>query len=128
MLVWVTSATTGSMVTAELMRRSLLAAAMALGSPSATSCFVVEELPLQIVELDEIAIDDAHEADAGADERFGDDGAEGTAAADERAAGGESLLPFFAEGGEADLAVVAVWGVRSWCMMSRQPVPGVKID
>ena len=72
--------------------------------------FVVEELPLEIVELDEVAIDDADEADAGADESAGDDGAEGAAAADERAAGGESLLPCFAEGGEADLAVVAVWG------------------
>ena len=52
--------------------------------------FVVEELPLQIVELDEVAVDDADEADAGADECAGDDRAEGAAAADERAAGGET--------------------------------------
>ena len=70
----------------ELMRRSLLAAAIALGRPSATSCFVVQHLPLQIVELEKIAIDDAHESDAGPHERFGDHRAQRAAAADEGAA------------------------------------------
>ena len=73
MLWCVTSATTGSISISELMRRSLLAAAMALGRPSATSCSSYKHLPLQVVEFDKVAIHDPHESNAGANECFRDD-------------------------------------------------------
>ena len=89
-------------------RRSLLAAAMALGRSAATSCFVEQHLPLQVVELEKIAIDDPQLADAGAGQRVGEHRPQRPAAADERPAGQQAPLPLFAERREANLPHVAV--------------------
>ena len=56
MLPGLTSATISSMAMVLLIRRSLAAAATALGSTSADVVFVVEQLPLEVVQLDEVAV------------------------------------------------------------------------
>ena len=64
-------------------------------------------MPLQVVELDKVAIDETDMAHARTDKCVGDYGAQRPAAADERAGGKQSLLAFFAQGREAHLTVVA---------------------
>ncbi len=71
--------------------------------------FVEQELPLQIVQLDEVAVDDPHEADARADEHLRDHRAERPATADQCSrAVVEPPLAFGTERGKANLAIVAV--------------------
>lgn len=66
--------------------------------------FFEQSLALEVGRLDEIAIDDAQRAQAGADELIGD-GCTGGAAADQDGAGiEEALLAGFADSGEEDLA------------------------
>jgi hypothetical protein len=71
---------------------------------------VVEYLALQVIKLDEIAIHDSHEANARANERFGNHRTERAAAADKRARSSQPLLATFAERGEAGLAIIPRWG------------------
>ena len=66
--------------------------------------FVEEQLALEIAEFDEVAIDDAEEADAGAGEELGGDGAEGAAADDQGAGAVKARLAFRADLGENFLA------------------------
>ena len=82
MLVRSMSATTGSTVTDELICRSFVAAASALGRLLGHVGLVEEHLPLEVARLDEVAVDDADEADAGADQRVGQHGAQRPAAAE----------------------------------------------
>ena len=76
MLVRSMSVTTGSTSTDELICRSLRAAASALGRLLGDVVLVEEDLPLQVARLDEVAVDDADVADAGADQGVGQHGAE----------------------------------------------------
>ncbi len=68
---------------------------------------VEQHLPLEVARLDEVAVDDADEADAGADQGVGQHGAERAAAAERDARREQLLLPGLADAGEAHLAGVA---------------------
>ena len=95
-----------------------------LGQPVGHVLLVVQHLALQVVELDEVAIDDPHEADAGANERFSHHRAQRPATAHQRPGRRQPPLPFFAQRREAGLAIVTRWcGLRS---CSIHPVPGAK--
>ena len=86
--------------TSELICRSRRAAATAFGNSSATSRFVEENLAMEVVAFEKVAIDDPHMPDAGPDELIGDDAAQGAATANERSGRQQSTLPFFAERSE----------------------------
>ena len=96
----------------ELIRRSLRAAASALGRLRGDVVFVEEHLPLEIVRLDEVAVDEAQMADAGADQRVGQHGAQRTAADEGDAAVQQPPLAFFADAAESHLPAVAFGDVR----------------
>ena len=103
----------------ELIRRNLFAAAIAFGSPSATSCSSIQHLPLEIIEFEKIAVDDPHKANAGADERFGDDRPKRAAPANERASTRQPALPLFAKRCKPRLAIVSgYWTTRSFLVSS----------
>ena len=70
--------------------------------------FVEQHLAVQVVGLEKVAVDDPHEADAGAHEQIGRHAAQGAATADEHARREQPPLPFFAERREAHLAAVAI--------------------
>jgi hypothetical protein len=63
---------------------------------------------MEIVAFQEVAIDNADEADSSPDELVGDDAAEGAAAADERSGRRQSTLTILAEWRESHLATVAI--------------------
>ena len=69
--------------------------------------FVEEGLAWEVGIVDEVAVDEAEAAEAGAGEDFGADGAEGAATEDGDAGGEESLLAGDAEAVETELAAVA---------------------
>ena len=68
---------------------------------------VEQRLPLQIAQLQKIAIDDSQPPDAGPNQQIGHMRSERSAAAQQGRAGGEPLLPFDAQRREAHLALVA---------------------
>ena len=104
MLVWSMSVTTGSISIVLLISRSFRAAASALGRLSRDVLLVEEDLPLEVVGLDEVAVDDPEVADAGAGEVVGQHGPERAAAAERDPAVQQGALAGFAQGREADLA------------------------
>ena len=84
--------------------------------------FVEENLAMEVVAFEKIAIDDAHESDAGSDELVGDHAAKSAAAADQRSGRQQSTLPLLAERSEPHLAAVAIeWrvGVAHSCSAIR---------
>ena len=68
---------------------------------------VEEDLALEIGQLDEVAIDDSQETDAGAGEELGSDGAERAAADEEQARFCEAILALGADLGKKLLAVIS---------------------
>ena len=73
---------------------------------------VVQHLPLQIVQLQEIAIDDSQLADTGPRKGVGNHTSQRAAAADERTAGSQSTLPFFAYGRISHLPGITGEGIH----------------
>ena len=96
----------------ELKRAMPRRAASALGRASRASCFVVEDLALEVGGLDEVAVDEGEGADAGAGEQRSGGGSGGPAADDGDVAVGEAALAGIADGAEEDLAGIAVGFVR----------------
>ena len=82
MLVRSMSVTTGSIVTEEFTAAEFVGGGYRLRKIPGDIGFVEEYLPLEIAEFDEIAVDDADKAHAGADEIVRQHGPEGSAAAD----------------------------------------------
>ncbi len=78
-----------------------------LGALGGDVVFVEEDLALEVVEFDKVAVADAEEAEAGADEGVGEDGAEGAAAEEDGAGVAEAVLAVGADAFEEDLAGVA---------------------
>ena len=113
MLVRSMSVTTGSTSTCELISAELARGGLGLGQVVGDVVLVEEDLPLEVVRLDEVAVDEPDVADAGADQGVGQHGAERPAAAERDAAGQQPALARLAEAGEADLAAVAVQGVEA---------------
>src|SRR5262249_29621876 len=70
--------------------------------------FVEEYLALKIMRLDEIAVDDADHADAGARKVIGEYGSERSAATECHAAGQKRALPLFSELRKPDLRAVSI--------------------
>ena len=94
-----------------------------LRQPRGDVVFVEERLPLQVVEFDKIAVDEAQRADAGADEHVGD-GRPERADADERdARRTEPRLPRQAERCETDLPGIARRGVARRGSAARGSIP-----
>ena len=104
------SVTTGSIVTVELIAPQLARGGLGLGQVVGDVVLVEQHLPLEVVRLDEVAVDDADEADAGADQVVGQHGAERTAAAQRDAAVEQLLLARFADAGETHLPAVSFEG------------------
>lgn len=92
--------------------RDLTGCGYGLGEGLAGVMFVEQKLALQIAGLDVIAVDDAQESHAGAGEKRCQDRARGAASDDGYAGRGEFVLTFGADGGEEDLAGIAV--VEAW--------------
>src|SRR6187401_1740480 len=86
--------------------------------------FIVEHLPLQIVELEKIAVDDSYEAHPCAYECFSHDGSQRATSAHQRASFPQLLLAFVAQGRVASLAIVSGCGTLAHCCF--HPVPGAK--
>jgi hypothetical protein len=80
-----------------------------LGQTASDVLFVVQHLPLEIVEFEKIAIDDADQADARAHQRFRNHGAKGATAANESTPFAQLPLAFCPKGDESRLAVVSIW-------------------
>ena len=81
---------------------------LGLGQVVADVLLVEEDLPLEVVGLDEVAVDDPEVPDARADQVIGQHGPECTAAAERDPAFQQGALAGFAQGGKADLARVAI--------------------
>ena len=79
-----------------------------LGEGGAGIVFVEEHLALEVGGLDEVAVDEGEVADAGAGQQAGGGGSGGTDADDGDVGAGEEVLAGLADGGEEDLAGVAV--------------------
>src|SRR5262249_36310024 len=73
---------------------------------------IEQHLPLEIRHLDEVAVDDADETDAGPDQVVGQHRAEGPAAADGDPRPTDPLLPGLANAGHAGLAGVTLGGLE----------------
>src|SRR5262249_18998904 len=69
---------------------------------------VEQDLPLQVARLDEVAVDDAQEADAGADHHIREHRTERPTAAQRHARRGQLLLPRLADAVETHLPAVAI--------------------
>ena len=82
-----------------------------LGQAGGHVVLVVEHLPLQVVQLQEVAIDDPQLADAGPGQRVGDHRAERPAADDQRPRSQQLLLPRATERRKPHLAGIAA-GLR----------------
>jgi hypothetical protein len=93
---------------AELARGGL-----GLGEVVGDVLLVEEDLPLEVVRLDEVAVDEPDVADPGADEVVRQHGAERPAAAEGDAAGHQPALARLAQPVEADLAAVTIQGVEA---------------
>ncbi len=106
--MWSRSVTTGSISIVLLISRSFRAAASALGRLSRTSCSSKRICRWRLCGLDEVAVDDPEVTHAGPGEVVGQHGPERTAAAERDPALQQGALAGFAQGGEADLAGVAV--------------------
>jgi hypothetical protein len=79
-----------------------------LGEGGAGIGFVEEHLALEVGGLDEVAVDEGKAANAGAGEEAGGGGSGGAYSDDGYVGAGEELLAGLADGGEEDLAGVAV--------------------
>jgi hypothetical protein len=79
-----------------------------LGEGGAGVVFVEEHLALEVGGFDEVAVDEGKPADAGAGEKAGSGGSGGSDADDGDVGSAEELLAGGADGGEEDLAGVAV--------------------
>ena len=100
MLVRSMSVTTGSIVDLRVDRPQLARGGLGLGQVVGDVVLVEEHLPLEVVRLDEVAVDDPDVADAGADQVVGQHGAERPAAAERDAAGQQPALARLAERGK----------------------------
>jgi len=83
-----------------------------LGKRFASVGFIEQSLSLKVGRLDEIAVNDAQVADAGANEQIGGCRAQRAATDQDYARGQEPLLSIFANTGEKDLARVSILQVR----------------
>ena len=108
MFVWSMSVTTGSIVDRAVDLPELPRGGLGLGQVVGDVLLVEEDLALEVVRLDEVAVDDPDVADARADQVVGQHGPERPAAADRDPAGHQLALAGLAQRGEADLAAVAV--------------------
>ena len=108
MLVWSMSVTTGSIVDRAVDQAELPRGGLGLGKVVGDVLLVEEDLALEVVRLDEVAVDDPDPTDPRADQVIRQHGAERPAAADRDAAGQELALARLAQRGEADLAAVTV--------------------
>ena len=99
MFVWSMSVTTGSIVDRAVDRAELPRGGLGLGQVLGDVVLVEENLALEVVRLDEVAIDDPDAADPGADEVVGQHGAERTATADRHPACKQLPLARLAEPG-----------------------------
>ena len=75
------SVTTGSTWTRRVDGAELAGGGLGLGQVLGHVVLVEQHLPLQVAGLDEVAVDEAQMADAGADQGVGQHGAQGAAAA-----------------------------------------------
>src|SRR5205823_3278589 len=96
---------------------------LGLGQIGRDVALVEEHLALKVTRLDEVAVDEAQVADAGADEDVGQHGAQRAAAAQGDVGVAQALLPFFADAVKAHLPAVAFQG---WiCRHASSPAPSV---
>ena len=89
------------------MALQLPGAGLGLGEVFRHIVFVEEDLALQVVRLDEVAIDQPKMSDAGTDQDVGQNSAEGTAAAQRHMAGKQTALALHADAVEAHLPAVS---------------------
>ena len=108
MFVWSMSVTTGSIGDRAVDPPELPRGGLGLGQVVGDVLLVEEDLALEVVRLDEVAVDDPDVADPRARQVVGQHGAERPAAADRHPAGHELALARLAQRGEPDLAAVAV--------------------
>ena len=106
--MWSMSVTTGSICDRAVDRPELARGRLGLGQVLGDVVLVEKDLPLQVVGLDEVAVDDAERADAGPGEVVGQHGAERTAAAERDPALHECTLAGLAELRETDLPAVTI--------------------
>ena len=81
---------------------------LGLGQVGGDVVLVEEDLPLEVVGLDEVAVDDPDVPDPGPDQVVGQHGPQGPAPADRHPRGHQLALAGLAQGGEPDLPAVAV--------------------
>ena len=106
--MWSMSVTTGSIVDRAVDRPQLARGRLGLGQVVGHVLLVEEHLALEVVGLDEVAVDDADRPDARAGEVVGQHGTERPAAAERDPAFQQGTLARLAELRKADLPAVAV--------------------
>ncbi len=109
-----------------LIARSFRAAASALGRFVGDIGLVEEDLALQVMGLDEVAIDDADHPDPGPGQVVGQHRSQGAATAEGHSALQERPLARLAELREPGLAAIAVEGLLLWSVVhaiQAKPMP-----
>jgi len=102
------SATMGSTVTVELIRANRLRCRHRFGHLVRRILLVEEDLPLQIAQLNQIAIDQAHEPHTGANQQLGQRRAQRAAADQQHARLAEATLALGADLRQNALAIISV--------------------